>query len=114
VYHVYWFASYPTTIGESHTYSVTAGAANADPVTTSENFFENPDDNTVKTRATNSTGNSGIVEVTSNVRVGVSFAMTTTYDLGTNPQTATVLIACYRPKPTFSASIAVASEQLRF
>jgi uncharacterized repeat protein (TIGR01451 family) len=88
VYHVYWFASYPTTIGESHTYSVTAGAANADPVTTSENFFENPDDNTVKTRATNSTGNSGIVEVTSNVRVGVSFALTTTYDLGTNPQTA--------------------------
>ena len=88
VYHAYWFASYPTTIGASHTYSVTAGAANADPVTTSENVYENLDGNTVQTRATNSTGNSGIVEVSSNVRVGVSFAMTTTYGLGTKPQTA--------------------------
>jgi uncharacterized repeat protein (TIGR01451 family) len=88
VYHAYWFVSYPTTIGASHTYSVIAGAANAEPVTTSDNVYGNPDGNTVKTRATNSTGNSGIVQVTSNVRVGVSFAMTATYNLGTNPQTA--------------------------
>jgi uncharacterized repeat protein (TIGR01451 family) len=87
-YYTYWFASYPITPSLSHQYTVTASADNAGPVATSENFYENPDGKTVKTRDTLSTGNSGIIQTSAEVVVGVAFTVTVKYDLGTNPREA--------------------------
>jgi len=84
-YHAYWFARYSTDIGASHQYTVTAEADNADPVATSDNYYENPDGNTVQTRSTLSTGNSGVIQANADVVVGVAFTVTIEYDLGTNP-----------------------------
>ena len=86
-YYAYWFARYPTIIGATFQYSVTADATNADPVTTSDNFYGNPvPGSTVQTRSYISTGNSGVVQTSANVVVGVAFTVTVTYDLGSNPQ----------------------------
>ncbi len=86
-YYAYWFARYPTIIGTTFQYSVTADAANADPVTTFDNFYGNPvPGSTVQTKSYISTGNSGVVQTSANVVVGVAFTVTVTYDLGSNPQ----------------------------
>jgi hypothetical protein len=86
-YHAYWFARYSSVIGASHQYTVTATADNADMVATSDNYYGNPDeDKTIKTRATLSTGNSGVSQVSADDGVGVAFTVTIGYDLGTDPQ----------------------------
>ncbi|MGD1993927.1 MAG: hypothetical protein PVI59_12100, partial [Anaerolineae bacterium] len=86
-YYAYWLAQYSTVIGASHRYTVTAEAHNANPVSTSTNAYGDPEPGkTVKTRAFQSTGNSGVTQTGADVTVGVSFVVTTTYDLGTNPQ----------------------------
>jgi uncharacterized repeat protein (TIGR01451 family) len=86
-YHAYWMAQYSTVIGASHQYTVTAEAHNASPVSTSTNYYGDPEPGkTVKTRAFQSTGNSGVTQTGADVSVGVAFVVTTTYDLGTNPQ----------------------------
>jgi uncharacterized repeat protein (TIGR01451 family) len=88
-YYAYWFATYTTTIDVGHQYTVTAWADNADPVATSDNFYGNPEPGkTVKTRSTLSTGNSGVIQTSAEVVVGVAFTVTTVYDLGTNPSVA--------------------------
>lgn len=86
-YHAYWLAQYSNVIGASHQYTVTAEAHNASPVSTSTNAYGDPEPGkTVKTRAFQSTGNSGVTQTSADVSVGVSFVVSTTYDLGTNPQ----------------------------
>ncbi|HLF90345.1 MAG TPA: SdrD B-like domain-containing protein, partial [Anaerolineales bacterium] len=86
VYYAYWFARYSTVIGANFQYSVTASADNANPVTTSDNFYGNPAPNkTVETRSYISTGNSGVVQTSANVIVGVAFTVTVNYDLGNSP-----------------------------
>ena len=86
-YHAYWFARYSSVIGASHEYTVTAIADNADLVETSDNYFGNPEPGkTVKTRATLSTGNSGVSQVSADIVVGVAFTVTIVYDLGTDPE----------------------------
>jgi uncharacterized repeat protein (TIGR01451 family) len=87
VYVAYWLASYPATIGASYQYTVSADADNADPVATSDNWYENPEPGkTVKTRPTVGTGNSGVAGTSA--RVGATLAVSIRYDLGTNPQEA--------------------------
>jgi len=84
--HLYWFATYSTTIGASHIYTVTADGENTNPVSTSENFY-NPSGPTVQTQAVLDTGNSGIVSQTTDILVGVAFTITIDYyDLGQNPE----------------------------
>jgi uncharacterized repeat protein (TIGR01451 family) len=86
-YHAYWFARYPTTHGVSHQYTVTAEAENASLVATSENYYGgvlNPGE-TVRTRSTLSTGNSGAVQSVAEIIVGVEFVVIIDYDLGSNP-----------------------------
>jgi uncharacterized repeat protein (TIGR01451 family) len=85
-YHAYWFARYPLSYGATHQYTVTASATNAASVSTSDNYYGNPDPGqTVKTRSTLSTGSSGVSQVSADVVVGVAFTVTVTYDLGSNP-----------------------------
>ena len=85
-YYAYWFATYTTTLDVGHQYTVTAWADNADPVATSDNYYGNPElGKTVKTRSTLSTGNSGVIQTSAEVIVGVAFTVTVKYDLGTNP-----------------------------
>ncbi|MFN2289643.1 MAG: SdrD B-like domain-containing protein [Anaerolineae bacterium] len=84
-YHAYWFARYSLSFGATHEYTVTAQADNAAPVVTSDNYYENPDGATVKTRSALSTGNSGVTQVSADITVGVAFTVTVDYDLGTNP-----------------------------
>lgn len=91
-YHAYWFAGYPQVLppnsNASHQYTVTADAANASPVATSENFY-NPDPSwTVRTRSTQNTGNSGLIQSSANIVVGVAFTVTVEFTLGTNPADA--------------------------
>jgi uncharacterized repeat protein (TIGR01451 family) len=89
VQHFYWFARYPlpSTGAVSHQYSVTAEANNADPVTTSTNFYGDPvTGQTVQTRRTLSAGNSGQIDSSASIVVGVAFTVTETYDLGNNPE----------------------------
>jgi uncharacterized repeat protein (TIGR01451 family) len=85
-YHAYWFATYTTTWDIAHQYTVTADADNTDLVSTSHNFYGDPEPGkTVKTRKTLSAGNSGISQVSADVVVGVAFTVLITYDLGTEP-----------------------------
>jgi uncharacterized repeat protein (TIGR01451 family) len=88
VQHFYWFARYPLPLSgtASHQYNVTAAANNADPVTTSNNFYGNPaSGQTVQTRRALSAGNSGLLSSSADIVVGVAFTVTETYDLGSNP-----------------------------
>jgi uncharacterized repeat protein (TIGR01451 family) len=88
-FYAYWFAQYPRVIGESHQYTVTAKADGVAAVSTSTNTF---DDNllaqgtTAQTKPYLSTGNTGIIFVSSPAFVGVIFTATIAYDLGTAPQ----------------------------
>jgi uncharacterized repeat protein (TIGR01451 family) len=85
-YHFYWFARYPTTIGAAHQYTVTADAKNAGSISTSDNYYGNPETGaTVKTRSALSTGNSGVSQVSTEIVVGVAFTITIGYDLGSDP-----------------------------
>ena len=84
-YHAYWFTSYPETVDVSHSYTITAQAANASPIATSENFYENPDGDTVKTEDTIYAENTGALATLPDLRVGVAFTITVIYDLGNNP-----------------------------
>jgi uncharacterized repeat protein (TIGR01451 family) len=85
-YHAYWFATYTTTWDIAHQYTVTADADNTDLVSTSHNYYGDPEPGkTVKTRKTLSTGNSGISQVSADIVVGVAFTVIITYDLGTDP-----------------------------
>jgi uncharacterized repeat protein (TIGR01451 family) len=55
-------------------------------VETSDNFYGNPvEDGTVQTRGAQSTGNSGLVQSSAEIVVGVAFTVTEVYDLGSNP-----------------------------
>ena len=86
-YNAYWFASYPSTPGLTHVYTVTAQATGFDPSSTSENYYGPPDNGgTVQTRTYLGTGNSGIVQVGAEIVVGVAYTITIDYDLGTNPR----------------------------
>jgi hypothetical protein len=56
-YHAYWFARYSLIHNVTHQYTVTVEAGNAERVTTSDNYYGNPEEGaTVKTRSTLSTG----------------------------------------------------------
>jgi uncharacterized repeat protein (TIGR01451 family) len=86
-YHAYWFARYSSGIGASHQYTVTASADNASPVSTSENAYGELDPGeTVRTKSFLSTGNSGLIQTSASVVVGVAFTVTLGYDLGNNPR----------------------------
>jgi uncharacterized repeat protein (TIGR01451 family) len=85
-FHAYWFATYTTTWDIAHQYTVTTDADNTDVVSTSHNYYGDPESGkTVKTRKTLSTGSSGITQVSADVVVGVDFTMIITYDLGADP-----------------------------
>ncbi len=91
VYYAYWFASYPSTPGLTHVYTVTAQATGFDPVSTSENYYGPPDNGgTVQTRTFLSTGNSGVVAVAADIVVGVAYTVSVDYDLGSNPRSVTL------------------------
>jgi uncharacterized repeat protein (TIGR01451 family) len=82
----YWFARYPAAEGASHQYTVRAVASNANQVETSDNFYGNPPEGgTVQTQTALSTGNSGLVQSSAEIVVGVAFTVTEVYDLGSNP-----------------------------
>jgi uncharacterized repeat protein (TIGR01451 family) len=87
VHHSYWFARYPAEpTGASHQYTVTAEASNAGQVATSTNSYGDPaPDKTVQTRKALSAGNSGLVQSSAEIVVGVAFTVTEVYDLGSNP-----------------------------
>jgi len=88
--HSFWFASYPAGVGQSHQYQVTATAANATAVSTTENVFGNPEPGqTVATAGFLDTGNNGQIALQADLVVGVAFTMTVDYDLGNNPQALT-------------------------
>ncbi len=112
-YHAYWFARYSTVIGASHLYTISAAAANASPVATSDNSYGNPEPGkTVKTGAYVSAANSGIVQTSANVVVGVAFTVTVDYQLGSNP-----LSGIFSPvgNPDFDpGAYRLLSSQLRF
>jgi uncharacterized repeat protein (TIGR01451 family) len=87
-YYAYWFAGYPSShldLPGSHQYSVTASAANASSVSTSQNSYEPNAGWTVQTRNTISTGNSGVTQTIADIVVGVELNIIQDYDLGTNP-----------------------------
>ncbi len=85
-YHAYWFARYALVPASPHQYTISALADNAPLVSTSDNFYGNPQPGyTVKTISDLSTGNSGIAGISADIIVGVEFTVTVTYDLGTNP-----------------------------
>jgi len=84
-FYVYWFASYSSVVGAYHLYTVTASADNADPISTSENFYAPAPDRTVTTQTALSTGNSGITQVSADIIVGVAFTIDVDYNLGTSP-----------------------------
>jgi uncharacterized repeat protein (TIGR01451 family) len=85
-YHAYWFAHYALVPNSPHQYTISALADNAPLVSTSDNFYGNPQPGyTVETKSNLSTGNSGIAGISADIIVGVEFTVTVTYDLGTNP-----------------------------
>jgi uncharacterized repeat protein (TIGR01451 family) len=87
-FYAYWFAGYPRShldLPGSHQYTVTASAANASAVSTSQNSYEPNASWTVQTRSTISTGNSGVTQTIADIVVGVELSITQEYDLGTNP-----------------------------
>jgi uncharacterized repeat protein (TIGR01451 family) len=87
VHYSYWFARYPADEEASHQYTVRAVASNAVQVATSDNFYGNPvEDGTVQTQTALSTGNSGLVQSSAEIVVGVAFTVTEVYDLGSNPE----------------------------
>ena len=62
-YHAYWFARYALVPNSPHLYTISALADNAPLVSTSDNFYGNPQPGyTVETSSALSTGNSGIAE----------------------------------------------------
>ncbi|MFB0535781.1 MAG: hypothetical protein ACETWR_12460 [Anaerolineae bacterium] len=83
-YHAFWFATYTSTIGLGHEYTVTAWATNAMTVTTSDNYYENPGGKTVQTRAALEGGSTRQEEAVTDIVVGVAFTFTVKWDLGTN------------------------------
>jgi uncharacterized repeat protein (TIGR01451 family) len=86
---IYWFATYSTTVGASYQYTVTADAGNADPVSTSDNYFGNPEPGkTVKTLGALNTGSTGILSSTAEIVVGAAFTVTVEFDLSTSPERA--------------------------
>jgi uncharacterized repeat protein (TIGR01451 family) len=88
-HHIYWFATYSTTVGASFQYTVTAEAGNADPVSTSDNYYGNPEPGkTVKTLGALNTGSTGILSTTAEILVGAPFTVTVNFDLSTNPERA--------------------------
>jgi len=85
-FYAYWFASYPQDdSGVGHQYTVTASAANADPVATSQNFYEPNPDWTVKTRSTLNAGNSGVTQSSADIVVGVELTIIQEYVWSGNP-----------------------------
>ncbi|MGB3713685.1 MAG: hypothetical protein WA996_04570, partial [Candidatus Promineifilaceae bacterium] len=85
-YYAYWFATYTTTIGASHQYTVSVTADNAAEVSTSENHYETPEPGkTAKTEEFLSTANSGAIQTQADVVVGVTYVISVVYDLGNNP-----------------------------
>ena len=85
-FHAYWFARYALVPNTPHQYTISALADNAPLVSTSDNFYGNPQPGyTVETISDLSTGNSGIAAISADIIVGVEFTVTVTYDLGTNP-----------------------------
>src|SRR4030066_1348461 len=85
-YHAYWFARYALVPNSPHLYTISALADNAPLVSTSDNFYGNPQPGyTVETISDLSTGNSGVAGISTDILVGVEFTVTVTYDLGTNP-----------------------------
>ncbi len=85
-YHAYWFARYALVPNSPHQYTISALADNSPLVSTSDNFYGNPQPGyTVETISNLSTGNSGIAGISADIIVGVEFTVTVTYDLGTNP-----------------------------
>ena len=86
-YHAYWFARYALVPNSPHQYTISAIADNAPLVSTSDNFYGNPQPGyTVETSSDLSTGNSGLAGISADIIVGVEFTVTVTYDLGTNPR----------------------------
>ena len=89
-YHAYWLAKYSTVIGTGHQYTVTAGAANANPVASSDNAYGNPAaGQTVRTSAFRSNAVSSVSQTSVDTYVGVLFTITVDYDLGNNPHMVT-------------------------
>ena len=85
-YHAYWFARYALVPNSPHQYTISALADNAPLVSTSDNFYGNPQPGyTVETVSELSTGNTGVAWISSDIIVGVEFTVTVTYDLGTTP-----------------------------
>jgi uncharacterized repeat protein (TIGR01451 family) len=86
-YHAYWFAEYPTPVGVSHQYAVTASAANAAPVTVTDNVFGNPvPDQTVLTARYIANGSNGAISLDADIAVGVAFTMVVSYDMNNNAE----------------------------
>jgi uncharacterized repeat protein (TIGR01451 family) len=84
---VYWFATYTPIVGASYQYTVTADAANADPVSTSDNGYGLPGpDTTVQTIGALNTGSTGVLKVAADVVVGAAFTVTVDFDLSTKPE----------------------------
>ncbi len=85
-YHAYWFARYALVPNSPHQYTISALADNAPQVSTSDNFYGNPQPgSTVETISDLSTGNTGVAGISAVIIVGVEFTVTVTYDLGNNP-----------------------------
>jgi uncharacterized repeat protein (TIGR01451 family) len=85
-YHVYWFASYQRELPGSLRYTVTTYADGVNPVSVGDNYYGNPvPDKTVATRDYESTGSSGIAQISADVIVGLAFTMTIQYELSQNP-----------------------------
>ncbi|MBN1640631.1 MAG: DUF11 domain-containing protein, partial [Anaerolineae bacterium] len=102
-FHGYWFARYPTTTLSAHTFTVTADARNASPVSTSDNYFGNPGggDDTIVTQAAQNTGSTGQIQASAEVVVGVAFTVSVDYALGQTPES---LVFSPVGNPAFDAS----------
>jgi uncharacterized repeat protein (TIGR01451 family) len=83
-YHAFWFATYTTTVGLGHEYTVTAWATNAMTVTTSDNYY-NPTGQTVETKRALEGGSTRLSEAFTDIIVGLAFTATIEWDVGQDP-----------------------------
>jgi uncharacterized repeat protein (TIGR01451 family) len=83
-YHAFWFATYTTTVGLGHEYTVTAWATNAMTVTTSDNYY-NPTGQTVETKRALEGGSTRLSEALTDIIVGLAFTATIEWDVGQDP-----------------------------
>ncbi len=88
-YHAYWFATYPTDIGATHQYTVTAGASNAAAVATSQNYYR-PTGPTVEADDAQEVGVTRLEQTTTDIVVGVAFTATVRWSVGTGSNDLTL------------------------